>query len=111
MRVRISLLIAALLLAAEGPDDSAARIHAARPHPCAPPADAPRVISFHELEDGESVEFFVRSDVIVLYPVIDRGWASRRILMRFDLVGAGPPQAEATIRCRAVDQPKRFYLK
>lgn len=61
-----------------------------RPDECAAPADAPRVI-FIEADDLNpsrgAAEDAARS-VIVLYPVEARGWASARILARFDLAGA-----------------------
>lgn len=68
---------------------AAAKTHVVRPDPCPAYADAPLLI---DIGDGETVELVPESqmarEVLVLYPVRASGWASARILARFDLEGA-----------------------
>ncbi len=63
-----------------------------RPDPCPFPADAPRIVN---LGDVEAVDLNPRragapGKILVLYPTPATGWASARILARFDLEGPGP---------------------
>ena len=63
-----------------------------RPDACALPADAPKIITLSGVEavdlnpDRASAEH-----ILVLYPVPDRGWASARLLARFDIEGREAP--------------------
>ncbi len=58
-----------------------------RPDPCAAPADAPRIISLGQVEAADLNPDRARGEILVLYPVLDEGWASARILARFDIEG------------------------
>lgn len=62
---------------------AAAKTMVVRPDPCPAPADAPRVIDLNAV-DLNLHRIDARS-VIVLYPPQERGWASARILARFNL--------------------------
>lgn len=82
------LIIAALslpLLAA----GAAAETVVIRPDPCPAPADAPKFIMFLG-PDAEDLnpDRALAEDVVVFYAVPARGWASTRLLARFDLEGA-----------------------
>jgi hypothetical protein len=80
------ILIAALwlnLLAAT----ATARTTIVRPDPCPAPADAPRIIN---LDDVEAIDLnpdraAAPQGVLIVYPAQAKGWASARILARFDL--------------------------
>jgi hypothetical protein len=58
-----------------------------RPDLCAAPADAPRIISLRDVEAVDLNPDRAMGKVLVLYPVAIDGWASARILARFDLEG------------------------
>jgi len=82
------ILIAALwinLLAAA----ATARTTVVRPDPCPAPADAPRII---DLDDVEAIDLnpdraAPPQSVLVVDPARAKGWASARILARFELDG------------------------
>ncbi len=70
-----------------------------RPDPCPVDATMPLIIDISE-EDTVTLYPASRqaSEVLVLYPAKDHGWASARILARFDLEGA--TRRRANRRCR-----------
>lgn len=63
-----------------------------RPDPCPAPADAPRVLDIGAADalDLNPDRFRSRS-VLVLYPAPEEGWASARILARFDFEAERSP--------------------
>ena len=56
-----------------------------RPDSCPADADAPLTIDLGEVETFNAAPGFTFGHVLVIYPPADEGWASARILMRFDL--------------------------
>ncbi|MCB2112956.1 MAG: hypothetical protein KDD85_05335 [Parvularculaceae bacterium] len=59
-----------------------------RPDPCPAPADAPKFIMFLDTDAGDlNPDRAFSDDVVVYYAVPRRGWASARILARFDIEG------------------------
>jgi hypothetical protein len=57
-----------------------------RPDPCPAPADAPKIIMLSKVEAADlNPGRAAARDVLVLYPVRARGWASARILARFEI--------------------------
>lgn len=57
-----------------------------RPDPCPAPADAPRIVTLSDVEAYDlNPQRAEASEVLVLYPVRIDGWASARLLARFDL--------------------------
>lgn len=61
-----------------------------RPDPCPAPADAPRIIVLPDVEAADLNPYRAEArDVLVLYPVRIDGWASARLLARFDLESEG----------------------
>jgi hypothetical protein len=76
-----------------------------RPDPCPTQADAPRVIHLADIEAGDlNPHRAEASDVLVLYPVRDDGWASARLLARFDLDSERLPPARR-YGCAAARHP------
>lgn len=57
-----------------------------RPDQCAVTADAPKLVMLAGVEASDLNPDRARADhILVLYPVPSRGWASARILARFDV--------------------------
>ncbi len=55
-----------------------------RPDPCPLPADLPRIIDLGAVDaDDLNPDRAAASQVLVLYPLPGRGWASSRLLSRF----------------------------
>jgi len=77
-----------------------------RPDPCPAPADAPKIIMLSKVEaaDLNSSRAAARG-VLVLYPVRAKGWASARILARFDIKGDSKrqPTPKACIQRQPAD--------
>jgi hypothetical protein len=70
------------------------------PDPCPALADAPKIITMKDVEAVDLNPGRAALDrVLVLYPVRVKGWASARLLARFDLEDA-PRRGAKTPTCR-----------
>lgn len=62
-----------------------------RPDPCPFAAEAPKIITFSGVEALDLNPDRATADhILVLYPVPVKGWASARLLARFDIEGQKP---------------------
>lgn len=69
-----------------------------RPDPCPIPANAPKIFMFKDAEARDlNPHRMDVDDVVIFYEIGDRGWASARILARFEL--EGDPHSRS-LRCR-----------
>lgn len=81
------LIIAAMWLNLLGVSATAETM-VVRPDPCPVPADAPKIVRLGAVEAVDLNPDRASADhVLVLYPVRASGWASARILARFDVDG------------------------
>lgn len=84
----------AVVLAAAAPSAHAETI-VIRPDPCPAGADQPLIIDLGEVEVFNASPEAALGEVLVIYPPIGQGWASARLLMRFNLDEPGaPPRTE-----------------
>lgn len=94
-----------LLIAAIWPNllvvTAAAETLVVRPDHCAAPADAPRIISLPDVEVVDLNPDRTKGRILVIYPVATDGWASARILARFEIEGDSR-RARLQRRCRAL---------
>ncbi|HBK91831.1 MAG TPA: hypothetical protein DDZ68_09180 [Parvularcula sp.] len=58
-----------------------------RPDPCPAGAEQPLIIDLGEVEVFNDAPGATLGNVLVIYPPAGEGWASARLLMRFDLEG------------------------
>lgn len=71
-----------------------------RPDPCPASADAPKIIMMSRVEAADlNPGRDAARDVLVLYPVRAQGWASARLLARFDIEDAAAPRRSIIGRC------------
>lgn len=71
-----------------------------RPDPCPFAAEVPKIITLAGVEAIDLNPNRGSADhILVLYPVPVKGWASARLLARFDLEGA-PPRRRGGRGCR-----------
>jgi len=89
--VRRSIAIATAFLLA-GPPARAETV-ILRPDPCPAMADQPLIIDLGDVELFNEDPEASLGRILVVYPPLREGWASARILMRFDLE---PPPAGAS---------------
>lgn len=56
-----------------------------RPDPCPAGADQPLIIDLGEVETFNASPEAALGNVLIIYPPVGEGWASARLLMRFEL--------------------------
>jgi hypothetical protein len=79
-----------------------------RPDPCPVAADAPKIIDFEDIEAADlNLDRVAASGVVVLYPVRGDGWASARLLARFELDG----EARARTRRIGCAPARRLFVR
>ncbi len=62
-----------------------------RPDPCPKSANQPLIIDLGDVETFTEHPARTLGRVLVIYPPVRDGWASARLLMRFDLDAPGSP--------------------
>ncbi len=92
------LLIAAMWLNLLGATATAETM-VIRPDPCPASARAPGIIDLGKVAAVDlDPQRIAANHIVVLYPVRVRGWASARILSRFEIEDAGGPPARPGCR-------------
>lgn len=77
-----------------------------RPDPCPPAAEQPLIVDLGDVEQFNADPERSLGRILVIYPPVREGWASARILMRFDL----EPPARPEIRPACQDRPRLFQM-
>ncbi len=78
-----------------------------RPDPCPAGADQPLIIDLGEVEVFNASPTATLGNVLVLYPPAGAGWASARLLMRFELERPlASPAAEPCGRSKGLFPPR-----
>lgn len=78
-----AILVSSLLVAAATP--SRAETIVIRPDPCPALAEQPLIIDLGDVELFNAAPATTLGNVFIIYPPVGDGWASARLLMRFDL--------------------------
>ncbi|MDZ7627431.1 MAG: hypothetical protein U5J99_03350 [Parvularculaceae bacterium] len=91
-----------MLLAANA---AAAETIVVRPDRCAAPADMPLIIDLGDVELFTQTPEEMIGKVLIIYPPVGDGWASARLLMRFDFETA-PAPLETCRRPRLFELPR-----
>lgn len=99
---RAGLTIVLMLLAATS---AAAETIVVRPDACAAAADMPLIIDLGDVELFTQTPDETIGKVLIIYPPVGDGWASARLLMRFDFDAAPAPQ-EACTRPNLFQMPR-----
>ncbi|MFN0025056.1 MAG: hypothetical protein ACKVS5_14270 [Parvularculaceae bacterium] len=94
-----------ILLLFIGAAPAAAETIVLRPDPCPAGAELPLIIDLGDVETFTNDPAGTIGQVLVIYPPVGDGWASSRILMRFDFDAR--PQDISSAACRA---PKLFRM-
>lgn len=76
-----------------------------RPDPCPTAAEQPLIIDLGDVELFNEQPEDSLGSVFIIYPPVREGWASARILMRFDL--ETPPAPQPALEC---PRPRLFQV-
>lgn len=105
LKALVARLISILVASAFAAPAALAETIVLRPDPCPATAEQPLIIDLGDVELFNERPEASLGRVLVIYPPVREGWASARILMRFDL--ETPPASANDPVCR---QPRLFKM-